>query len=156
MIEKHMIPNFKNIRPTLIQISSERVKKSRYYAPDIESKPPKDRFKIAFDKLRRGDQLFSRDYKILLFYLNEVEQQYSFKKLYDSFNMKIDTFKSYRGFVRPMTSYIYNHYDRYENIRYIYKSLRFVTTKLKENNKYTIIKINKNIHLGGIKKWKIK
>lgn len=145
MVEKYTIPNFKNLLPKSIQISTLNVEKSKYYNPEIEVKPSEDRFKNSFNKLLKGEYLVSRDYKILLFYLDEVERMYNFNRLYDSFYNRIDTFQSYRGFIRPIASYIYNYYDNIENIEKVYVLFRVIIEKLKYKDRYISIKtISKN------------
>ena len=77
---------------------------------------------------------------MLLFYLNDIEQQNYFDKLYDSFILRINSFRAYRGFIRPLTSYIYNYYDSSNNIVSVYDLLRIIAPKLKDSEKYQIIK----------------
>ena len=111
MIDKYITPNFNNLKPVKIIRANENIKKSKHYDPAVELKPTKDRFRHAFNLFINGEYLYSKHYKVLLFYLNDIEKQNYFDKLYDSFILRINSFRAYRGFIRPLTSYIYNYYD---------------------------------------------
>lgn len=134
------MPDFKNIKPNKIVRCGNEVKRSKYYDPSIELKPSIDRFRTAFNKLLKNEYLLSKDYKILFFYLKEVEDKYNFDKLYNLFSNRIHEFRAYRGFVRPFTSYIYNYYNTSDNIEKIYGLLKEVSPKLKESERYQTIK----------------
>ena len=140
MIDKYITPNFNNLKPVKIIRANENIKKSKHYDPDVELKPTKDRFRYAFNLFIKGEYLYSKHYKVLLFYLNDIEQQNYFDKLYDSFILRINSFRAYRGFIRPLTSYIYNYYDSSNNIVSVYDLLRIIAPKLKDSEKYQIIK----------------
>ena len=140
MIDKYITPNFDNLKPVKIIRANENIKKSKYYDPAVELKPTKDRFRHAFNLFINGECLYSKHYKVLLFYLNDIEKQNYFDKLYDSFILRINSFRAYRGFIRPLTSYIYNNYDSSNNIVSVYDLLRIITPKLKDSEKYQIIK----------------
>lgn len=140
MIDKYIIPNFKNLKPNRITKSGDEVKNSKYYNPDIDLKPTKDRFRVAFNKLLRNEYLLSKDFKILLFYLQEVEQNYNFDKLHNLFLERINRFRAYRGFLRPLTSYVYNYYDSSNNIDTIYDLLQKIVPKLKDSERYIYVK----------------
>lgn len=140
MIDKYITPNFNNLKPVKIIKANENIKKSKHYDPAVELKPTKDRFRYAFNLFIKGEYLYSKHYKVLLFYLNDIEQQNYFDKLYDSFILRINSFRAYRGFIRPLTSYIYNYYDSSNNIVSVYDLLRIIAPKLKDSEKYQIIK----------------
>lgn len=140
MIDKYITPNFNNLKPVKIIRANENIKKSKHYDPAVELKPTKDRFRYAFNLFIKGEYLYSKHYKVLLFYLNDIEQQNYFDKLYDSFILRINSFRAYRGFIRPLTSYIYNYYDSSNNIVSVYDLLRIIAPKLKDSEKYQIIK----------------
>lgn len=140
MIDKYITPNFDNLKPVKIIRANENIKKSKHYDPAVELKPTKDRFRYAFNLFIKGEYLYSKHYKVLLFYLNDIEQQNYFDKLYDSFILRINSFRAYRGFIRPLTSYIYNYYDSSNNIVSVYDLLRIIAPKLKDSEKYQIIK----------------
>lgn len=140
MIDKYIAPNFDNLKPVKIIRANENIKKSKHYDPAVELKPTKDRFRYAFNLFIKGEYLYSKHYKVLLFYLNDIEQQNYFDKLYDSFILRINSFRAYRGFIRPLTSYIYNYYDSSNNIVSVYDLLRIIAPKLKDSEKYQIIK----------------
>lgn len=140
MIDKYITPNFNNLKPVKIIRANENIKKSKHYDPAVELKPTKDRFRYAFNLFIKGEYLYSKHYKVLLFYLNDIEQQNYFDKLYDSFILRINSFRAYRGFIRPLTSYIYNYYDCSNNIVSVYDLLRIIAPKLKDSEKYQIIK----------------
>ena len=140
MINKYITPNFNNLKPLKIIRANENIKKSKHYDPAVELKPTKDRFRYAFNLFIKGEYLYSKHYKVLLFYLNDIEQQNYFDKLYDSFILRINSFRAYRGFIRPLTSYIYNYYDSSNNIVSVYDLLRIIAPKLKDSEKYQIIK----------------
>lgn len=140
MINKYITPNFNNLKPVKIIRANENIKKSKHYDPAVELKPTKDRFRYAFNLFIKGEYLYSKHYKVLLFYLNDIEKQNYFDKLYDSFILRINNFRAYRGFIRPLTSYIYNYYDSSNNIVSVYDLLRIIAPKLKDSEKYQIIK----------------
>ncbi|WP_282192697.1 EH signature domain-containing protein [Romboutsia ilealis] len=140
MIDKYITPNFNNLKPVKIIRANENIKKSKHYDPAVELKPTKDRFRYAFNLFIKGEYLYLKHYKVLLFYLNDIEQQNYFDKLYDSFILRINSFRAYRGFIRPLTSYIYNYYDSSNNIVSVYDLLRIIAPKLKDTEKYQIIK----------------
>lgn len=140
MIDKYITPNFNNLKPIKIIRANENIKKSKHYDPAVELKPTKDRFRYAFNLFIKGEYLYLKHYKVLLFYLNDIEQQNYFDKLYDSFILRINSFRAYRGFIRPLTSYIYNYYDSSNNIVSVYDLLRIIAPKLKDTEKYQIIK----------------
>ena len=140
MIDKYITPNFNNLKPVKIIRANENIKKSKHYDPAVELKPTNDRFRYAFNLFIKGEYLYSKHYKVLLFYLNDIEQQNYFDKLYDSFILRINSFRAYRGFIRPLTSYIYNYYDSSNNIVSVYDLLRIIAPKLKDSEKYQIIK----------------
>lgn len=140
MIDKYITPNFNNLKPVKIIRANENIKKSKHYDPAVELKPTKDRFRYAFNLFIKGEYLYSKHYKVLLFYLNDIEQQNYFDKLYDSFILRINSFRAYRGFIRPLTSYIYNYHDSSNNIVSVYDLLRIIAPKLKDSEKYQIIK----------------
>ncbi|WP_286316521.1 EH signature domain-containing protein [Romboutsia ilealis] len=140
MINNYITPNFNNLKPIKIIRANENIKKSKHYDPAVELKPTKDRFRYAFNLFIKGEYLYLKHYKVLLFYLNDIEQQNYFDKLYDSFILRINSFRAYRGFIRPLTSYIYNYYDSSNNIVSVYDLLRIIAPKLKDTEKYQIIK----------------
>lgn len=140
MIDKYITPNFNNLKPMKIIRANENIKKSKYYNPEVELKPTKDRFNVAFNIFIKGEYLYSKHYKILLFYLNEIEEKNYFNKLYDSFMSRINGFKAYRGFVRPLTFYIYNNYNSNNNLNSVYDLLKIIAPKLKDKERYEVIK----------------
>ncbi len=140
MINNYITPNFNNLKPIKIIRANENIKKSKHYDPAVELKPTKDRFRYAFNLFIKGEYLYLKHYKVLLFYLNDIEQQNYFDKLYDPFILRINSFRAYRGFIRPLTSYIYNYYDSSNNIVSVYDLLRIIAPKLKDTEKYQIIK----------------
>ena len=99
MINKYNIPNFNDLKPKEIIMVNKKIQQSKYYNPDIESKPTEERFDKAFNMFKADEYLYSKHYKVLLFYLNEIEKQNYFDKLYNSFKSRINSFKSYKGFV---------------------------------------------------------
>lgn len=140
MINKYITPNFNNLKPIKIIRANENIKKSKHYDPEVELKPTKDRFNTAFNMFIKGEYLFSKHYKILLFYLSDIEKQNYFDKLYNSFILRINSFRAYRGFVRPLTSYIYNYYNSSINVTSVYDLLRIIAPKLKDSERYERIK----------------
>ena len=140
MINKYNIPNFNDLKPKEIIMVNKKIQQSKYYNPDIESKPTEERFDKAFNMFKADEYLNSKHYKVLLFYLNEIEKQNYFDKLYNSFKSRINSFKSYKGFVRPLASYIYNYYNSSVNIDSVYYLLRIMVANLKDSERYDNIK----------------
>ena len=140
MINKYNIPNFNDLKPKEIIMVNKKIQQSKYYNPDIESKPTEERFDKAFNMFKADEYLYSKHYKVLLFYLNEIEKQNYFDKLYNSFKSRINSFKSYKGFVRPLASYIYNYYNSSVNIDSVYYLLRIMVANLKDSERYDNIK----------------
>ena len=140
MINKYNIPNFNDLKPKEIIMVNKKIQQSKYYNPDIESKTTEERFDKAFNMFKADEYLYSKHYKVLLFYLNEIEKQNYFDKLYNSFKSRINSFKSYKGFVRPLASYIYNYYNSSVNIDSVYYLLRIMVANLKDSERYDNIK----------------
>ena len=158
MKDKYIKPDFNRLKPSRINIANDKLKRSKYYNPDIELKPDKNRFKESLSKLRANTPLVTKDYKVLFYYLDDVEKIGLFKNLCDKFYDNIDNFRSHRSFLRPLISYVYNFYDESPNISCIYEMLLEVSKNLKDKEKYKHIKmkfknsLNLRIFLDGIKK----
>ena len=139
MDKNYFKPNFKSIAPKLIIDSITTVKKSKYYSNlTIDEKPKRDKFYLAYDKFVNNEELTTREYKVLAYYLDILENNNYFDKYIERFNKSFHEFVGYRGFVRPLLSYIYNYYDN-SNITEVYTLLEKVMDKLSERVRFKFI-----------------
>ncbi|WP_455539700.1 EH signature domain-containing protein [Terrisporobacter sp.] len=150
-MSKYILPDFKRLNPYKINKVNEKIKLSKTYNPEVEVKPTKDIYQRSLSKLVQNQDLMSKDYKILIFYLDDIERRGMFNKLINSFFNDLLKFPSHRKFLRPLTYYIYNNYDTSINLKEVYKSLYIVGKNLKDKEKYKFIKykidLNKDVKM---------
>lgn len=136
MAKEFILPIYKSLKPKDIGKAVEVVKRSRFYNPDLEVKPSEDKYRNAISKFIKGEQLFSKDYKILMYYLDSVEKRGYFNDFYKSFSEELGNIKSPRKFVKPMLSYIYNNYHKENNTNRIYEDLYKSKEKIKGKERF--------------------
>lgn len=150
-MSKYILPDFKKLNPYKINRVNNKIKSSKLYNPEVEIKPGRDIYLRSLSKLVQNQDLMSRDYKILIFYLDDIEKRGMFNKLINSFFNDLFKFPSHRKFLRPLTYYIYNNYDISINLKEVYKSLYIVGKNLKDKEKYNFIKykidLNKDVKM---------
>lgn len=144
MSDGYIHPRFNIIVPNNIIKSIKKIEELEAYKEDIEfnKNPPEDSFKKCYKKLLENKKLTTKEFKVLSFYINEIIRDNNFEKYYFSISNKINDFKTYRGFIRPFLSYIYNFYDENidkDKINKIYKLLKICLEKLKFKQKYEVI-----------------
>lgn len=157
MSEEFILPIFKKLSPIKINMSVRQVKQSKMYNADYSIKEPsKEKFEEAFRKLKNDENLRTKDYRILSYYLNVLDKNNYLEKYIKSFIKDISRFIGYRGFVRPLLSYVYNFYDNDENSRIIFALELKVIDKLSNKEKFQYINktfadySNKDIFLNRI------
>lgn len=142
MIEYSMI-KFERFKPYNMEKSISKIKKMKYYNEDIEIKPDVSRYKNSYKKLYLNQPLLKRDYKILLYYLDDIiEYSYDreYKILYQKFDNDIDKFTNCKSFIRPLSMYIFNKFDNLES-KNIFRLLKKVINNTKEREKTKFIKL---------------
>lgn len=150
-MSQYILPDFNKLKPKRIENLNKRIKSSRLYNPEIEFKPPRNVYLNSLNKLVTNQILLSKDYKTLLFYLNDLEIKGYFSKFYNKFSQYIKSDKNHRRFLRPLLYYIYEYYDTSIYLQDVYKNLCVVGTKLNNKEKYKSIKykvdLNKDVKM---------
>ena len=95
-MSKYILPDFKKLNPYKINIVNNKIKSSKLYNPEVEIKPGRDIYLRSLSKLVQNQDLMSRDYKILIFYLDDIEKRGMFNKLINSFLNDLFKFPSHR------------------------------------------------------------
>jgi len=140
MKRKYILPDFTYLTPKKIDDSIRIIKRSKLYNPDIEMKPHKDKFEAALKKLINNEELYKKDYKILIYYIDSLENRGYFNKFYTRFNKDLSTLNSLRSFISPFASYMYNSYDGFKNTDTIYKMFKSIEGKIDNKEKYKNIR----------------
>lgn len=153
MSRDYIKPRFKNIKPDSILKSIKEVEKSRYYNENLvlDKQPPRDKFNIAYKKFENNEELTTKEYKILAYYLDVINKYGNLNIYFNKFNINLNRFVGFRGFPRPLLSFIYN-YD-FESIacKTTYSSLKNIMNKLqgKEKFKYICLAVKTNSEIKG-------
>lgn len=150
-MSKYILPDFNRLKPKRIEKLDNKLKTSKLYNPEIELKPHKSIYLTSLNKLLKNEPLLSKDYKTLLFYLDDIERRGYFQIFHNIFLKEINNFRTHRKFLRPLLYYIYEYYDTSSNLRKIYDSLYIVGKKIKNKEKYNVIKykidLNKDVKM---------
>lgn len=140
-----VFPIFEGLKPVMIEKSVHKIKESKYYRENYEGKePPRQRFQEAYLRLQHKEALRTKDYKVLSYFIADLEKDNYFEEYYGRFRKDKDTFIGYRGFVRPLLSYIYNYYDRKDVSTKIYRELKYLERKLRDKIRFQHINIEVN------------
>lgn len=135
-----IFPILKDLQPLKITDTVREIQRSKYYNSDYVSKEPsQEKFEKAFVKLKKKDKLKTKDFRILSYSIDTLESENYFEEFYDAFELSMNRFVAYRGFVRPLLSYIYNFYDRVDKSQNIYYLLLYVSKKLINKVKFQSI-----------------
>ena len=153
MSREYIKPRFKSIKPYSILKSISEIEKSKYYNPDfvLDKEPSEDKFKVAYRKFENNEELTTKEYKILAYYLEVINKHGNLNIYFNSFNINFNRFVGYRGFVRPLLSFIYNYELRSIACKTTYEAVKKVINKLKDKEKFknVYITVKSNSKLDG-------
>lgn len=153
MSREYIKPRFKSIKPYSILKSISEIEKSKYYNPDfvLDKEPSEDKFKVAYRKFENNEELTTKEYKILAYYLEVINKHGNLNIYFNSFNINFNRFVGYRGFVRPLLSFIYNYELRSIACKTTYEAVKKVVNKLKDKEKFknVYITVKSNSKLDG-------
>lgn len=153
MSREYIKPRFKSIKPDSILKSIVEVQKSKYYNPNfvLDNRPTEDKFKAVYKKFENNEELTTKEYKILAYYLEVINKHGKFNIYFKNFNVNFNRFVGYRGFVRPLLSFIYNYDLRSTSCKTAYEAVKKVIDKVKEKEKFKYVHttVNGNSNLSG-------
>lgn len=137
MSKEFIVPLFKDLHPVQINEAEIKIKKSKFYNENYMPKEPTDeKFQQSFIKLKNGVNLKTKDYRILAYSIDVLDKEGCFNDYVSSFKNNVNRFIGYRGFVRPLLSYIYNYYDNKKVSDMTFYLLIYIFNKLLDNIKY--------------------
>lgn len=141
MKKEYIMPHFKNLKPIKIEESVINLRKSNCYKfqENILVEPEKDKFEEAFKKFREGNELLTKDYRILCYSIDTINKESYLMEFCKKILKNINNFVAYRGFVRPILSYIYNFYEDSNSTYKVYCLLMSVSKNLSEKSKFQYI-----------------
>ena len=148
MSREYIKPRFKSIKPYSILKSISEIEKSKYYNPHfiLDNEPSEDKFKITYRKFENNEELTTKEYKILAYYLHVINKHGNLNIYFNSFNSNFNRFVGYRGFVRPLLSFIYNYELRSIACKTTYEAVKKVINKLKDKEKFkNVVELTKKI-----------
>ena len=140
MIDYSLI-DFKNFKSYNIDLALKKVKKMKHYNELFELKPDVSKYKESYKKLCSNQILLKRDYKILLYYIDDIineKSQQVYRKLYKNVEAYIPKSNNCKSFIRPLSRYIYNEFDGKES-KNIFRLLKKSVINTRKNEKTEFI-----------------